>query len=62
MNIHDSVAVWLCMCVWLYPKPWVEDKATCVWLDGKDTRVWLYTLPCLFGITIQEQGMHEFSH
>ena len=20
---------------------------TCVWLDGKDTRVWLYTLPFL---------------
>ena len=25
--------------VWLYPKPWVSDTTTCVWLDGKDTRV-----------------------
>ena len=33
------------MWVWLYPKPWVSDTTTCVWLDGKDTRVWLYTLP-----------------
>ena len=31
--------------VWLYPKPRVSDTTTCVWLDGKDTRVWLYTLP-----------------
>ena len=31
--------------MWRYPKPWVSDTTTCVWLDGKDTRMWLYTLP-----------------
>ena len=31
--------------VWLYPKPWVSDTTTCVWMDGKDTRMWLYGSP-----------------
>ena len=42
------MSVWLysfdlCMRVWLYPKPWVSDTTTCVWLDGKDMRVVVYT-------------------
>ena len=41
-SIHPLLSSVQSSDVWLYPKPQVSDTTTCVWLDGKDTRVWLY--------------------